>query len=200
MIERAKLPLLEVLGARGGRDLRRPAPRARCRAAAGRRGGRDHRRRRPGHRRAPGRRQRRSAPTRSWSAWASPPTPSWPRRPACTSTTASSSTSTWPPPTPTYSPPATSPTPTTRCCGTHLRLEHWSAALNQGPVAAANMMGRDASYDHVPYFFSDQYDMGMEYSGYVAARRLRPGRLPRRRRPAASSSPSGCATDGCWPA
>jgi 3-phenylpropionate/trans-cinnamate dioxygenase ferredoxin reductase subunit len=51
--------------------------------------------------------------------------------------------------------------------GTHLRLEHWSAALNQGPVAAANMMGTLTSYDHVPYFFSDQYDCGMEYSGYV---------------------------------
>ena len=49
----------------------------------------------------------------------------------------------------------------------HLRLEHWSAALNQGPVAAANMLGRPTSYDRVPYFFSDQYDMGMEYSGYV---------------------------------
>ena len=52
--------------------------------------------------------------------------------------------------------------------GTHLRLEHWSAALNQGPVAAANMMGTVTPYDHVPYFFSDQYDSGMEYTGYVA--------------------------------
>jgi len=51
---------------------------------------------------------------------------------------------------------------------THLRLEHWSAALNQGPVAAANMVGRVVSYDHVPYFFSDQYDVGMEYSGFVS--------------------------------
>ena len=51
---------------------------------------------------------------------------------------------------------------------THLRLEHWSAALNQPAVAAATMLGRDASYDRVPYFFSDQYEMGMEYSGYVA--------------------------------
>jgi 3-phenylpropionate/trans-cinnamate dioxygenase ferredoxin reductase subunit len=51
--------------------------------------------------------------------------------------------------------------------GTHLRLEHWSAALNQGPVAAANMMGTATAYDKVPYFFSDQYDSGMEYSGYV---------------------------------
>lgn len=54
---------------------------------------------------------------------------------------------------------------------THLRLEHWSAALNQGPVAAANMVGRATPYDHVPYFFSDQYDMGMEYSGFVAGGR-----------------------------
>ena len=53
--------------------------------------------------------------------------------------------------------------------GRHLRLEHWSAALNQGPVAAANMMGGATAYDHVPYFFSDQYDMGMEYRGYVEA-------------------------------
>jgi 3-phenylpropionate/trans-cinnamate dioxygenase ferredoxin reductase subunit len=53
--------------------------------------------------------------------------------------------------------------------GRHLRLEHWSAALNQGPVAAANMVGRATAYDHVPYFFSDQYDMGMEYWGYVEA-------------------------------
>lgn len=50
----------------------------------------------------------------------------------------------------------------------HLRLEHWSAALNQGPVAAVNMIGNRTSYDRVPYFFSDQYDSGMEYTGYVA--------------------------------
>ena len=53
--------------------------------------------------------------------------------------------------------------------GRHLRLEHWSAALNQGPVAAANMMGRAVAYDRVPYFYSDQYDLGMEYSGFVDA-------------------------------
>ena len=53
--------------------------------------------------------------------------------------------------------------------GRHLRLEHWSAALNQGPVAAANMLGRAIAYDRVPYFYSDQYDLGMEYSGFVDA-------------------------------
>ncbi|MBW4077699.1 MAG: FAD-dependent oxidoreductase [Acidobacteria bacterium] len=49
----------------------------------------------------------------------------------------------------------------------HLRLEHWSAALNQGPVAAVNMMGGAVAYDRVPYFYSDQYDLGMEYTGFV---------------------------------
>jgi 3-phenylpropionate/trans-cinnamate dioxygenase ferredoxin reductase subunit len=57
------------------------------------------------------------------------------------------------------------------CLGRHLRLEHWSAALHQGPVAAANMVGNTTAYDQVPYFFSDQYDMGMEYTGYVEAGR-----------------------------
>jgi 3-phenylpropionate/trans-cinnamate dioxygenase ferredoxin reductase component len=50
---------------------------------------------------------------------------------------------------------------------THVRLEHWAAALHQGPVAAANMLDIPTAYDRVPYFYSDQYDWGMEYSGYV---------------------------------
>jgi 3-phenylpropionate/trans-cinnamate dioxygenase ferredoxin reductase component len=48
-----------------------------------------------------------------------------------------------------------------------IRLEHWSAALNQGPIAARNMLGQAMPYDRVPYFFSDQYDLGMEYRGYA---------------------------------
>ncbi|MEO7006866.1 MAG: FAD-dependent oxidoreductase [Terrimesophilobacter sp.] len=51
--------------------------------------------------------------------------------------------------------------------GLHLRLGHWSAARKQPPVAAAGMMGQEGVYDNVPYFFSDQYEMGMEYLGYV---------------------------------
>ncbi len=51
--------------------------------------------------------------------------------------------------------------------GRRIRLEHWSAALNQGPVAARGMLGRDAVYDRTPYFFSDQYDLGMEYRGWA---------------------------------
>ena len=46
-----------------------------------------------------------------------------------------------------------------------IRVEHWANALNQGPAAARNMLGDAAAYDRLPYFFSDQYDVGMEYSG-----------------------------------
>ena len=48
-----------------------------------------------------------------------------------------------------------------------VRVEHWANALNQGPAAARAMLGQPVSYDHIPYFFSDQYDVGMEYSGYA---------------------------------
>jgi len=47
----------------------------------------------------------------------------------------------------------------------HVRVEHWANALEQGPAAARAMLGKDVSYDKVPYFFSDQYDVGMEYAG-----------------------------------
>jgi len=49
--------------------------------------------------------------------------------------------------------------------GRHVRVEHWANALEQGPAAARSMLGQDVSYDKVPYFFSDQYDVGMEYAG-----------------------------------
>jgi 3-phenylpropionate/trans-cinnamate dioxygenase ferredoxin reductase component len=51
--------------------------------------------------------------------------------------------------------------------GEAIRVEHWANALNQGPAAARNMLGQSAPYDRLPYFFSDQYDVGMEYSGYA---------------------------------
>jgi 3-phenylpropionate/trans-cinnamate dioxygenase ferredoxin reductase subunit len=50
---------------------------------------------------------------------------------------------------------------------TRIRVEHWSNALHQGPAAARSMLDQPVSYDRIPYFFSDQYDVGMEYSGYV---------------------------------
>jgi 3-phenylpropionate/trans-cinnamate dioxygenase ferredoxin reductase component len=48
-----------------------------------------------------------------------------------------------------------------------VRVEHWANALNGGPAAAKAMLGQDVSYDRVPYFFSDQYDLGLEYSGWA---------------------------------
>ena len=51
--------------------------------------------------------------------------------------------------------------------GESIRVEHWHNALEQGPVAARNMLGKDVPYDRVPYFFSDQYDVGMEYAGHA---------------------------------
>ena len=48
-----------------------------------------------------------------------------------------------------------------------LRVEHWHNALEQGPAAARNMLGRNEPYDRIPYFFSDQYDVGMEYAGHA---------------------------------
>jgi 3-phenylpropionate/trans-cinnamate dioxygenase ferredoxin reductase component len=49
----------------------------------------------------------------------------------------------------------------------HIRVEHWANALNQPQTAARSMVGQQVSYDRVPYFYTDQYDLGMEYSGYV---------------------------------
>ncbi|MFF8911749.1 NAD(P)/FAD-dependent oxidoreductase [Streptomyces sp. NPDC015032] len=51
--------------------------------------------------------------------------------------------------------------------GTRLRVEHWANALNSGPAAARAMLGQEVGYDRVPYFFSDQYDLGLEYSGWA---------------------------------
>ena len=52
--------------------------------------------------------------------------------------------------------------------GRKLRVEHWANALNQPATAAQAMLGKPASYERLPYFFSDQYDLGMEYTGYAA--------------------------------
>jgi 3-phenylpropionate/trans-cinnamate dioxygenase ferredoxin reductase component len=51
--------------------------------------------------------------------------------------------------------------------GKHIRVEHWDNAINSGQTAAKAMLGQDVTYDKIPYFFSDQYDWGMEYAGYV---------------------------------
>src|SRR5215216_3740298 len=48
-----------------------------------------------------------------------------------------------------------------------IRVEHWANALNQGPAAARNMLDQSVAYERLPYFFSDQYEVGMEYTGFA---------------------------------
>ena len=50
---------------------------------------------------------------------------------------------------------------------THLRVEHWATALHSGPAAARSMLGVRVVYDRLPYFYTDQYDLGMEYTGHA---------------------------------
>ena len=51
--------------------------------------------------------------------------------------------------------------------GRHLRVEHWANALNQGLTAGGNAAGRRDPYTRLPYFFSDQFDLGLEYVGHA---------------------------------
>jgi len=53
--------------------------------------------------------------------------------------------------------------------GRHLRVEHWDNAIRQGRAAAANMLGAAKPYARTPYFYSDQFDLGMEYRGHASA-------------------------------
>ena len=55
--------------------------------------------------------------------------------------------------------------------GRPLRVEHWATALESGTHAGRALLGDDTPYDVLPYFFSDQYDVGMEYKGFVDLRR-----------------------------
>jgi len=53
--------------------------------------------------------------------------------------------------------------------GHSLRVEHWDNAIRQGSLAARSILGQDAVHDWQPYFYTDQYDLGMEYVGYADA-------------------------------
>ena len=88
--------------------------------------------------------------------------------------------------------------PNARFGDRRIRVEHWANANDQGPAAARAMLGSDHRWDRVPYFFSDQYDVGMEFAGDLGERR--PHRAARRPRRRASSSRSGCRASGSWPA
>ena len=50
--------------------------------------------------------------------------------------------------------------------GHRLRVEHWDTAIKHGTVAATNLLGGNALADHLPYFFTDQYALGLEYVGH----------------------------------
>ena len=50
--------------------------------------------------------------------------------------------------------------------GHPLRIEHWANAENAGRQSGRSMAGATISYDEIPYFYTDQFDLGMEYSGY----------------------------------
>jgi 3-phenylpropionate/trans-cinnamate dioxygenase ferredoxin reductase component len=51
--------------------------------------------------------------------------------------------------------------------GRHIRVEHWANARRQGVVAAKAMLGQDAADVRPSYFFTDQYDLSMEYTGDI---------------------------------
>jgi 3-phenylpropionate/trans-cinnamate dioxygenase ferredoxin reductase component len=48
-----------------------------------------------------------------------------------------------------------------------IRTEHWANALKQPAAAVAGMLGEPGEYSELPYFFTDQYELGMEYAGYA---------------------------------
>jgi 3-phenylpropionate/trans-cinnamate dioxygenase ferredoxin reductase component len=50
--------------------------------------------------------------------------------------------------------------------GRRIRVEHWATALHQGEAAGRNAAGAAIVYDRLPYFYSDQYDLGLEYVGH----------------------------------
>lgn len=51
--------------------------------------------------------------------------------------------------------------------GTRIRTEHWANAQNQPAVAVAGMLGEPGTYEELPYFYTDQFDLGMEYVGHA---------------------------------
>jgi NADPH-dependent 2,4-dienoyl-CoA reductase/sulfur reductase-like enzyme/nitrite reductase/ring-hydroxylating ferredoxin subunit len=52
--------------------------------------------------------------------------------------------------------------------GERTRIEHWRTAQQQGRAAARNMVGRDAAFDGVPFFWTRQFDAGLVYVGHAA--------------------------------
>jgi 3-phenylpropionate/trans-cinnamate dioxygenase ferredoxin reductase subunit len=53
--------------------------------------------------------------------------------------------------------------------GERLRVEHWANAQNQGVIAAKNMLGAREAYVEIPWFWSDQYDLNLQYVGHATS-------------------------------
>ncbi len=51
--------------------------------------------------------------------------------------------------------------------GAEVRVEHWAVANDQGLAAGRSMAGAGQPWDVLPFFYTDQYDLGMEYHGWV---------------------------------
>ena len=83
--------------------------------------------------------------------------------------------------------------------GTRIRVEHWANALNQPAVAAGAMLGNDVSYDALPYFYTDQYDLGMEYVGHAPPAATRRSSFAAIYQPGSSLLSGSTRNPECWP-
>ncbi len=79
--------------------------------------------------------------------------------------------------------------------GRRVRLEAWRNALEQGPLAALNMLGRDQTHTAVPWFWSDQYDLGLQVAGLLMKLQTL---CDATRATAASFCSTSPPTDGLW--